>query len=144
MTVLFSPSKCRFYLRELGNAGTPSDVIEITAKQHSELVNGQASGLRLSADQDGNPILIEPPQPPQEVQAVAERAWRDAQLSTTEWLVTRHRDEQDMLQVTTLTAEQFSELLVYRQGLRDWPQSEYFPDRNYRPVELPWISEQGQ
>ncbi|RWU18112.1 phage tail protein [Pseudomonas alkylphenolica] len=144
MTVLFSPSRCRFYLRALANQDTPTDVIEITAEQHLELVNGQASGLHLSADADGNPILIEQPKPPLEVLAATERAWRDAQISSTEWLTTRHRDEQDMQQATTLTAEQFSELLAYRQHLRDWPETEAFPDSLLRPVEPDWIAEQTQ
>lgn len=74
----------------------------------------------------------------------AERVWRDEQVDSTEWLVTRHRDEQDMQLATTLNAEQFAELLVYRQALRDWPQSEAFPDSAQRPVAPPWIAEQSQ
>lgn len=74
----------------------------------------------------------------------AEREWRDGALTATEWLVTRHRDEQDMQLATTLTADQFAELLVYRQALRDWPQSEVFPDSVQRPVSPPWIAEQSQ
>lgn len=72
----------------------------------------------------------------------AERAWRDQQLTSSEWLVTRHRDEQDMQLATTLTAEQFAELLVYRQALRDWPQTEAFPDSAQRPLAPAWIAEQ--
>lgn len=63
-----------------------------------------------------------------------ERAWRDEVLASMEWLVNRHRDELDMRLATTLTAEQFAELLVYRQALRDWPQSEAFPDTEMRPI----------
>lgn len=76
--------------------------------------------------------------------AAVERVWRDEQVNATEWLVTRHRDEQDMQLATTLTAEQFAELLVYRQALRDWPQSETFPDTALRPVAPSWIAEQTQ
>ena len=65
-------------------------------------------------------------------------------MNATEWLITRHRDEQDMQVLTTLTAEQFAELLVYRQALRDLPQSEVFPDTAQRPVAPPWIAEQTQ
>lgn len=71
-----------------------------------------------------------------------ERLWRDAELTTTEWLVSRHRDEQDMQLATTLTADQFADLLVYRQALRDWPQTEAFPDSAQRPVAPAWIAEQ--
>ena len=84
------------------------------------------------------------PVPTEDASAAIERAWRDAQVSASEWLVTRHRDEQDLAQNTTLTAEQFAELLGYRQALRDWPQSEHFPDSQYRPVAPPWIAEQTQ
>ncbi|QKS81974.1 phage tail assembly chaperone [Pseudomonas bijieensis] len=81
--------------------------------------------------------------PPSE-RADAERVWRNTELLSTEWLITRHRDEQDLAQDTTLTMEQFSELLGYRKALRDWPQSERFPDSQYRPLAPPWIAEQTQ
>ncbi|MNJ81941.1 hypothetical protein D3C77_810250 [compost metagenome] len=59
-------------------------------------------------------------------------------------MVNRHRDEQDLPLSTTLAAEQFAELLIYRQSLRDWPQSELFPDAEQRPVAPSWIAEQTQ
>ncbi|MGE8436640.1 MAG: phage tail assembly chaperone [Pseudomonas palmensis] len=71
--------------------------------------------------------------------AFSERAWRDVEVSGTEWLVTRHRDEQDMQLATTFQAEQFAELLLYRQALRDWPQSELFPGIEHRPVPPSWL-----
>ncbi|WJM94976.1 phage tail assembly chaperone [Pseudomonas defluvii] len=76
--------------------------------------------------------------------AAAERDWRDSQLSSVMWLRERHRDQQDIGAGTTLTAEQFKELLVYMQALRDWPQSEQFPVIEHRPVAPPWIAEQHQ
>lgn len=72
--------------------------------------------------------------------AERERIWRDGVVASTQWLVTRHRDEQDMQLATTLTAEQFAELLVYRQALRDWPQSQAFPDTELRPVAPAFLS----
>ncbi|WP_353229222.1 phage tail assembly chaperone [Pseudomonas qingdaonensis] len=69
----------------------------------------------------------------------AEREWRDAQVSGTEWLVNRHRDEQDMQLTTTLQSGQFADLLQYRQALRDWPQSELFPVSEHRPVPPLWL-----
>jgi hypothetical protein len=71
-----------------------------------------------------------------------ERAWRDAELASLIWLRDRHRDQLDMGSVTTLTAEQFSDLLLYMQALRDWPQSPSFPDVSLRPAAPPWIAEQ--
>lgn len=72
----------------------------------------------------------------------SERQWRDAELATQQWLRDRHRDEQDLGRPTTLSNEQFTELLVYFQALRDWPQSDSFPDVTFRPVAPAWIAEQ--
>jgi hypothetical protein len=44
-------------------------------------------------------------------------------LSRSDWLTTRHRDQLEASIPTSLTSEQFSELLTYRQALRDWPVS---------------------
>ncbi len=58
------------------------------------------------------------------------------------WLRERHRDQVEISEQTTLTAEQFAELLVYMQALRDWPQTSEFPDSLYRPVPPSWIAHQ--
>ena len=87
--------------------------------------------------------LANPPPTDGQLQT-AERKWRDGVISSTEWLVTRHRDELDMQRPTTLTAEQFAQLLTYRQELRDWPLALQFPSPSGRPVAPPWITEQTQ
>ena len=63
-----------------------------------------------------------------------ERAWRDGELAQWLWLRDRHRDQLDLAVDTTLTSEQFSALLIYLQALRDWPQSNAFPDASARPM----------
>lgn len=73
-----------------------------------------------------------------------ERAWRDGQLSSVKWLRERHRDQQDIGGACTLTDDQFQELLVYMQSLRDWPQSPGFPEQTLRPVPPDWIASQTQ
>jgi hypothetical protein len=73
-----------------------------------------------------------------------ERTWRDSELESVIWLRDRHRDQLELGSDTTLTVEQFRELLVFMQALRDWPQSEQFPVIEYRPVAPPWIAEQNQ
>ncbi|WP_397443627.1 hypothetical protein [Pseudomonas chlororaphis] len=67
-----------------------------------------------------------------------ERNWRQSMLSTSQWLVTRHRDEQELGRGTTLTAKQYLELLEYRQALRDWPASDSFPEMTARPPIPVW------
>lgn len=70
----------------------------------------------------------------------AERAWRDGELVAVMWLRERHRDQLEIEAPTTLTGEQFKELLVYLQALRDWPQSADFPNTLHRPAAPPWIA----
>lgn len=69
---------------------------------------------------------------------VQERNWRQSMLSTSQWLVTRHSDEQELGRGTTLTAKQYLELLEYRQALRDWPASGRFPEMIARPPTPVW------
>lgn len=131
---------------ENGPAPIPPEAIEISDERYEEVIANPDPAKVRSHDGQGLPILIDPPVAvlTAEELAAIERAWRDGEVSSTEWLVTRHRDEQDMQVVTTLTAEQFAELLVYRQALRDLPQSKAFPDTAQRPVAPPWIAEQTQ
>ena len=81
---------------------------------------------------------------PTTTKADDERAWRDAELSSVVWLRERHRDQREIGGSITLTGEQFVELLVYMQALRDWPQSPVFPDNLHRPTAPDWIAEQTQ
>ncbi|MDS9873554.1 phage tail assembly chaperone [Pseudomonas protegens] len=74
--------------------------------------------------------------------ATEERNWRDVELTSVLWLRERHRDQLEIEAPATLTVEQFKELLVYMQALRDWPQSADFPDVKHRPAAPPWIAEQ--
>ncbi|ANI54418.1 phage tail protein [Pseudomonas sp. DR 5-09] len=76
--------------------------------------------------------------------AEVERAWRDVQLSVTDALVARHRDELEEGGSTYLTAEQYAELQAYRRQLRDWPQGSQFPLAEHRPIAPPWLIEQVQ
>ncbi|WP_256205396.1 MULTISPECIES: phage tail assembly chaperone [unclassified Pseudomonas] len=124
----------------------PEDVVPIDEARYNEVIANPDPAKVRSHDADGLPVLIDAPawQPTADELAAHERVWRDTQVSETEWLVARQRDEQDMQLATTLTAEQFTELLTYRQALRDWPQSGLFPDAEQRPVAPPWIAEQVQ
>jgi len=73
-----------------------------------------------------------------------ERKWRDAELAKLVWLRDRHRDQLEIEATTTLTGEQFKELLVYMQALRDWPQLPGFPDSQARPPAPLWLSDQPE
>lgn len=83
--------------------------------------------------------------PPVEVSDKVEgRLWRDAEITRVAWLRDRHRDEVELGGATTITAEQYTELLGYIQQLRDWPLSDGFPDASSRPDVPGWIANQIQ
>lgn len=77
-----------------------------------------------------------------EEQVAAERSYRDQELARIIWLRERHRDQLEIETSTTLTSEQFKELLKHIQALRNWPQSPDFPQIEHRPVAPPWLAEQ--
>ncbi|KAA0948063.1 tail fiber assembly protein [Pseudomonas sp. ANT_H14] len=122
-------------------AGTwPEDAVEVTTEDWQAF--GQAApppGMRRGADDHGRPAWITPEVTPEDAQQ-QERAWRDRQLSASDSLVTRHRDELEADRPTTLTAEQYQELQRYRLDLRDWPASKDFPDTEHRPIAPDWIA----
>lgn len=74
-----------------------------------------------------------------ELEATA-RTWRDAEITASQWLIERHRDESDAGTATTLTADQYKALLVYRQALRDWPTVTDFPADSTKPVAPDWLA----
>lgn len=76
--------------------------------------------------------------------AKAERSWRTVQLTESDWLVTRHRDELDVGVPTTLSSKQFSRLQAYRQALRDWPGTSDTLDAGSRPQSPKWLARLSQ
>jgi hypothetical protein len=74
-----------------------------------------------------------------ELEATA-RAWRDAEITASQWLVERHRDQTDAGTATTLTGDQYAALLVYRQALRDWPTVTDFPADSTKPIAPDWLA----
>ncbi|MEN5143550.1 phage tail assembly chaperone [Pseudomonas juntendi] len=120
----------------------PEDAVEIPDDRYQAVIGNPEPGKVRSHDAHGLPILIDPPALTAEEVSSQERSWRDSELAANQWLRDRHRDEQDLGRATTLTEDQFVELLGYLQALRDWPQSESFPDLTFRPVAPGWIAEQ--
>ncbi|MCP2071470.1 UNVERIFIED_ORG: hypothetical protein J2Y77_000906 [Pseudomonas lini] len=143
MGLFSSKSTPGFYDASI-NEIIPADAIPVTAERRRELLDGQSTGKVIDFSPDTGPVLIDPPPASPEVLATIERQWRDGRLLDTDGMVTRHRDELEEGTVTTLTADQYVELQTYRRALRDWPQSEVFPEIELRPVAPAWIAEQLQ
>lgn len=128
------------YLRGM-HASMPADAVEITNELYMTVIGNPPPGKVRAHDDQGLPYLIDAPEvvldPPTQ-----ERGWRDAELASVMWLRERHRDQLEIEAPTSIDGEQFKELLVYMQALRDWPQSTDFPDVQHRPAAPPWIAEQ--
>ncbi len=69
-----------------------------------------------------------------------ERQWRSDSLEGSQWLAARHRDEQDLGRGTSLSAQQYLQLLEYRQALREWPDAQGFPAVAARPQAPDWLA----
>lgn len=134
-----SKSTRGFYDPEI-HGSMPEDALEITPERHAELLAGQSKGKVITWGNDGFPVLVDPPPPSDEELERVERAWRDAQFSPTDAIVSRHRDELESGGATTLSPEQYTELQVYRRKLRNWPQGADFPLADHRPVAPSWLS----
>jgi hypothetical protein len=143
--ILFSPSTCGAYLPYINGVEIPEDAIELPLNQWQALLAELSiSAKRIGASADGFPILIDPPPLDAAQLALLERSWRDVQLSLTDPVVSRHRDEVEAGGMTTLKVEQYTELQAYRRQLRDWPQGAEFPLADHRPVAPAWLSTQLQ
>lgn len=132
------------YLRSVHGDYMPADVVPISEEIYLSVIANPPSGKVRGHNAEGHPVLVDALPPDSEALADVERQWRDGELVAVMWLRDRHRDQLEISESTTLTAEQFNELLVYMQALRDWPQSPDFPDSGHRPPAPDWIAEQTQ
>ncbi|MGN2405326.1 hypothetical protein ACTACD_05915 [Pseudomonas syringae] len=71
--------------------------------------------------------------------ALLARLWIEASLKQSEALVAEYRDARDLGAALPITAKQFSELLTWRQAVREWPQVAGYPIEASRPDVPAWI-----
>ncbi|MFV2948584.1 phage tail assembly chaperone [Pseudomonas japonica] len=141
--MMYSASTELFYDSRI-HKEVPEDVMEVTQAEFQLLSTERNAGKRIVLD-SGKLTLADReviPLTQEEINA-SERVWRDTMLEDAQWLRDRHRDQVEIGKATTLTPEQFSELLVYLQTLRDWPQSESFPEVEHRPTAPSWMADQA-
>jgi len=123
---------------------TDNGGIEISDDDHAALFDSRSGTKIIGRGTDGRPQLQDPPLPTRAELSLVERAWRNRQLSLTDGVVTRHRDEVEDGAETTLSAEQYIELQAYRRSLRNWPEAGDFPLLEHRPIAPSWLPEQPQ
>jgi hypothetical protein len=61
--MFYSKSTNGFYTPEIHGENIPTDSVAITDEQYLALLNGQTEGKQIKGDDNGNPILVEPPVP---------------------------------------------------------------------------------
>lgn len=127
-----------FLSSKIHGKNIPANAVQISDQVYGELLNGQNNGQVIQLDADGLPVVVAPPGPTDEQLAIIERAWRDQALSSAVGIRDRHRDQLEIGAPTTLSGEQFTELLVYMQALREWPQADSFPLTG-RPSAPTWM-----
>ncbi|MBA1229256.1 hypothetical protein G7013_06305 [Pseudomonas viridiflava] len=71
--------------------------------------------------------------------ALLARLWIEASLKASEALVSEYRDARDLDGALPITTKQFSELLTWRQAVREWPQVAGYPIEASRPDVPAWI-----
>ncbi|KAF0863956.1 phage tail assembly chaperone [Pseudomonas sp. LD120] len=140
MNRFYSKTTQTTYLQGLHTA-IPADAVEIPEALYLSVIANPAPGMVRAHDDKGLPYLIDAPEVVLDP-VTQERQWRDAELASVMWLRERHRDQLEIGAATTLTGDQFNELLLYMQALRDWPQSANFPNIQHRPTAPEWIAEQ--
>lgn len=59
--MFYSKSSRGFYNNDIHGENIHEDAVEITPEQHAALLEGQSQGKIISADENGYPILIDPP-----------------------------------------------------------------------------------
>lgn len=123
---------------------TDNGGIEISDDDHAALFDSRLGTKIIGRGADGRPQLQDPPLPTLAELSLVERAWRNNQLSMTDGVVTRHRDELEDGAETTLSTEQYAGLQAYRRSLRNWPESGEFPLLDHRPIAPSWLPEQPQ
>lgn len=121
MKTYYSRSTNGFYAHGMHDT-LPVDVIEITQAQHQELIFGQSNGKIISSDENGKPVLIDPPQPTTEQLAEQARSKRDALLSACDWT-----------QVADAPVDKEA-WASYRQALRDVSDQDGFPENVIWPI----------
>ncbi|ROM71704.1 hypothetical protein BK653_07430 [Pseudomonas brassicacearum] len=142
MLIYYAQSTGGFYNSIDHASSLPEDAIKISDEEYRILFAAPFLNKRIESDAKGFPVLLELPINELTVRKASEKNWRDAMLTATDRLIARDRDEMDDGGGTTLDQTQYTALQAYRRALRDWPQDEFFPAVEHRPVAPPWLAGQ--
>ncbi|MCF5713421.1 hypothetical protein I9H06_24390 [Pseudomonas tremae] len=71
--------------------------------------------------------------------ALLAKLWVELRLKVSDNLVSQYRDARDLGGELPVTPEQFTQLLTWRQAVREWPQVRGYPKKTTQPVTPDWI-----
>ncbi|RMN25850.1 hypothetical protein ALQ62_03400 [Pseudomonas coronafaciens pv. zizaniae] len=71
--------------------------------------------------------------------ALLAKLWVELRLKVSDNLVSQYRDARDLGGELPVTPEQFTQLLTWRQAVREWPQVRGYPKETTQPVTPDWI-----
>lgn len=114
--IYYSKTTKGFYCEEIHGTNIPSDCVQITKEQHTNLLNEQSQGKQIVPDEKGFPIAIVPPVIPPTWEQI--RSKRDSLLKDSDWAVAGDATPKPSKEAW----------LAYRQALRDLPQTFSTPE----------------
>ena len=114
--IYYSKTTKGFYCTEIHGTNIPSDCVQITKEQHTNLLNEQSQGKQIVPDENGYPIAIVPPVIPLTWEQI--RAKRDALLKDSDWSAFPDANPKPSKDAW----------INYRQALRDLPQNFSTPE----------------
>ena len=115
----------------------PSDVVEISGEYYNELLNGQATGLKISVDERGYPVLVESiPAPPTLEELTADAvAKRDQLLALAAIRIAPLQDAVDLGDPTPEEEALLIKWKTYRRDVNRVSQQTTYPSVIDWPVE---------
>lgn len=142
MMIYYAQSTGGFYNSIDHSGRLPEDAVKISDEEYGALFAAPFLYKRIESDAKGRPVLLELSIDELTVRMASEKKWRDGQLTATDRLIARDRDEMDDGGGTTLDQAQYTQLQAYRRALREWPQDEHFPAAEHRPAAPSWLAGQ--
>ncbi|VAL31655.1 tail assembly chaperone gp38 [Enterobacter hormaechei] len=110
MPYYFSEKECGFYCEEV-NDTVPYDAVEISDERYYSLLEGQSRGMLISADAEGNPILVEQPDPTREQVIASAQVKKSGLMSLVNDAIVPLQDAEDL---NLATDEEKQRLLVLK------------------------------
>lgn len=116
--MFYSAKTKGFYDPDIHGDNIPDDAVEVGREYHAELMTAQANGKLIAANDNGEPVAIDPPPPTADELAVQYRSERDRLLAESDWVVIKAAE------VGEAVPEDWR---AYRQALRNVPAQDGFP-----------------